>query len=128
MTQAKERDRLGEGKQCGEPLATGVVAPCLASGRYASCDAAVLALVRHLVSEYSKAALAELCDNTSLRRLCISSLKFYRPLEFRRSFHGDIGGLLISAGVTDIGGGTPIRVRRARPMRSMVGTPLLPHS
>jgi hypothetical protein len=78
MTQAKERDRLGEGKQCGEPLATGVVAPCLASGRYASCDAAALALVRHLVLEHSKAALAELCDTTSLHRLCISSLKFDR--------------------------------------------------
>jgi hypothetical protein len=126
MTQAQERDRLGEGKQCGEPLATGAVAPCLASGRYASCDAAALALVRHLVLEHSKAALAELCDTTSLHRLCISSLKFDRSLEFRRSLHGQIGGLLILRRVADIGGGTPIRVRRARPMRSIAGATLLP--
>jgi hypothetical protein len=106
MTQAKERS--GRAQQRDSPggreatqLAFGRwgVAPRLANGRYASCDAAALAPVRHLVSEHSKAALAELCDTTSLRRLCISSLKFDRSLEFRRSLRGQSGGLLIMQGV-----------------------------
>jgi hypothetical protein len=97
-----------------------------ASGRHASCDAAALALVRHLVSEYPEAALADLCDTTFLHRRCISSLKFDLSLELRRSLHGQVGGLLILQGFASIGGRTPIDVRRARPVRSIVGALLMP--
>ena len=71
--EGEERLGTGEGRPWGKgsnevslwPL--GLSHPAFhASGRHASCDAAALALVRHLVSEYPEAALAELCDTTFL--------------------------------------------------------------